>query len=320
MVLRDGNSGVSASEKKPTTLRGLSPGLKRLWGAIPGVTARSPAPRRPSSSPANALARNKQSIGLNLKSGAGKEIYLRLAQRADVVVEEFRPGVAKRLGIDYDTLRVRNPRLIYCSLSGFGQDGPCANRPGYDLQFIAASGLLSALCGPVKPPLVPGAYLSDAVSGVMATVAICAALVQQQKTGTGCYLDLSMLDSVFSLLSVSHGILHPGRPQAEADPAASPFYNLYETADGRYIALGAIRSNSCKALCSELGRPELGERPPANDVERAKLFAFLSESFRRATAAEWTARLSALDVEIATVNTPQEAFAAAQIISRALVL
>ncbi len=266
------------------------------------------------------LNRDKQSITLDLRADAGKEILLRLAERSEVALESYRPGVVSRLGIDYEVMKGRNPRLIYCSLSGFGQDGPCANRPAYDLQFVAASGLLSALCGSVKPPMVPGAYLSDAVSGVMATVAICAALVQQQKTGTGRYIDLSMLDSVFSLLSVSHGISHRDRAQEVADPAASPFYNLYETADGRYIALGAIRPSSCKALCSELGRPELGERPPANDAERAQLFAFLKESFRRATAAEWISRLAGLDVEIAPVNTPQEAFADPQLVSRGLVV
>lgn len=266
------------------------------------------------------LNRYKKSITLDLRAEAGREILLRLAEHSDAALESFRPGVVRRLGIDYDALKGRNPRLVYCSLSGFGQDGPSANRPGYDLQFVAQSGLLSALSGGLEPPHVPGAYLSDAVSGVMAAVAICAALVQQHKAGAGCYIDLAMLDSVFSLLSVSHGISHPGRAREETDPAASPFYDIYETADGRYIALGAIRPDSCKTLCSELGRPELGERQPANAAERAELFAVLNAAFRRATAAEWISRLTALDVEIAPVNTPQEAFADPQLISRGLVV
>jgi len=266
------------------------------------------------------LNRGKKSITLDLRAAAGQEILRGLAERSDAALESYRPGVVRRLGIDYDTLKDRNPRLVYCSLSGFGQDGPGANRPGYDLQFVAASGLLSAMAGTVRPPPVPDAYLSDAVSGLTAMVAICAALVRQREAGVGCYIDLAMLDSVFSLLSVSHGVQRPGRAQEQPNPAASPFYNVYETADGRYLALGAIRPDSCKALCRELGRPELGERPPANAVERAELFAFLSQTFSRATAAEWISRLSALDVEIAPVNTPQEAFADPQLLARGLIV
>jgi CoA:oxalate CoA-transferase len=169
------------------------------------------------------LNRGKKSMTLDLRAAAGKEVLCRLAELNDVVLESYRPGVARRLGIDYDALKGRNPHLVYCSLSGFGQDGPCANRPGYDLQFVAASGLLSALAGAAKPPSVPGAYLSDAVSGLMAAVAISAALVRQQKTAAGCYIDLAMLDSVFSLLSVSHGILRPDAPREAAHAATSPF-------------------------------------------------------------------------------------------------
>jgi alpha-methylacyl-CoA racemase len=264
--------------------------------------------------------RGKKLMTLDLRAEAGREILCRLAELNDVVFEGYRPGVTRRLGIDYEVLKDRNPRLVYCSLSGFGQDGPCANRPGYDLQFVAASGVLSAFAGAGNPPAVPGAYLSDAVSGLTATVAICAALVRQQKIGAGCYIDLAMLDSVFLLLSVSHGILRPGHAREEANPAASPFYNIYETRDGRYLALGAIRPDSCKALCRELGRPELGERQPANAGERAELFAFLSQAFRRATAAEWVSRLAALDIEIAAVNTPQQAFTDPQLVARGLVV
>src|SRR6516225_11268567 len=120
---------------------------------------------RPSSSPTNALGRNKQSIGLNLKSGPGREIYLRLAQRADVIVEEFRPGVAKRLGIDYEVLRVRNSRLIYCAVTGFGQTGPFKNYVGHDLNYIATAGALS-LIGPHDGlPAIPWNWLADYAGG-----------------------------------------------------------------------------------------------------------------------------------------------------------
>lgn len=271
-----------------------------------------------------ALNRGKRSATLDLRSPAGSQILCRMAERSDVLVESYRPGVARRLGIDYDTLRHRNPRLVYCSLSGFGQNGPMAGQPGYDLMFDAASGLLGAFVGTAAPPFVPGAYLSDAVSGLMAVAAVCAAIVPQRERGTGCHIDLAMLDSVFSLLAVSHGIARSGKGKDEneagQDPAASPFYNVYQTADGRYLTLASIRPASCRALCAELGRPELGEREPANENERAGLFKFLTGTFKTATAAEWVARLAPLDIEIASVDTPGEAFENPQLVARGMVV
>jgi crotonobetainyl-CoA:carnitine CoA-transferase CaiB-like acyl-CoA transferase len=262
-----------------------------------------------------ALNRNKRSLALDLRAGAGTEILLRLAQRCDAVIESYRPGVTKRLGIDYVSLSARNPRLVYCSLSGFGQTGPLANRPGYDLLFVAQSGLLSAIAGSGRAPSVPGAYLSDAVSGITAALAICAALVETQKTGKGRYVDLAMLDCAFALLSVSHGVLSDATG-AEGDAYASPFYGIYETADGRYLALGAIRAESSRALCDELGRPEMAKKGFGNPQQRAAVSTFLSETFKRAPASEWLSRLSALDVEIAPVNAPHEAFADPQLVAR----
>jgi crotonobetainyl-CoA:carnitine CoA-transferase CaiB-like acyl-CoA transferase len=267
------------------------------------------------------LNRNKKSMTLDLRSDAGRDILCRLAERNDVVIESYRPGVTRRLGIEYETLKRRNSRLVYCSLSGFGQDGPSAKRPGYDLMFVAASGLLSAIAGADRPPFVPGAYLADAVSGVMAAVAICGAMVRQRATGDGCRIDLAMLDSVFSLLSVSHGVLHVGAKHGEEPGAdASPFYNVYQAADGRYLALAAIRSESRRSLCRELGRPELGEHEPANAQERADVFAFLDRAFKQDSAAAWISRLVPLDIEVAPVNRPQEAFEDPQLIARGLVV
>jgi crotonobetainyl-CoA:carnitine CoA-transferase CaiB-like acyl-CoA transferase len=260
----------------------------------------------------------KRSLTLNLRDEAGREILLRLAQRCDAVIESYRPGVTKRLGIDYASLSALNPRLVYCSLSGFGQTGPLANRPGYDLLFVAQSGLLGAIAESGRAPSMPGAYLSDAVSGITAALAICAALVEVEKTGTGRYVDLAMLDSVFALLSVSHGLLGNSN-SAAADAYASPFYGIYETADGRYLALSAIRAESARTLCRELGRPEMAQWEAGKAPEYAAVSAFLSETFKRAPAGEWLARLSALDIEIAPVNTPHEAFADPQLVARGMV-
>jgi alpha-methylacyl-CoA racemase len=265
-----------------------------------------------------ALNRGKRSLTLNLRAAAGKQILLRLAERCDVALESYRPGVTKRLGIDYVSLSASNPRLVYCSLSGYGQTGPAARNPGYDLLFVAQSGLLSAIAGSGRAA-VPGAYLADAVSGITAALAICAALVEQRKSGEGRYLDLAMLDSAFALLSVSHGVLSDSKTGTE-DAYASPFYEIYETADGRYLALGAIRAESSQALCGELGRPEMAGREFAGAAGQAAVSTFLSETFKRAPLSEWLRRLSALDIEIAPVNAPHEAFADPQLAARGMVV
>ena len=143
----------------------------------------------------NALGRNKKSIGLNLKSGAGKEIFLRLAQRADVVVEEFRPGVAKRLGIDYSMLSARNPRLVYCAVTGFGQTGPYRDFVGHDLNYIATAGALSMIGRKDQPPTIPQNLLADYAGGGMhAAIGVLAALLARHQTGRGQYVDIAMMD------------------------------------------------------------------------------------------------------------------------------
>jgi alpha-methylacyl-CoA racemase len=265
-----------------------------------------------------ALNYGKRSLTLNLRAEPGREILLRLARRCGAAIEGYRPGVTKRLGIDYASLSALNPRLVYCSLSGFGQTGPMAKRPGYDLLFVAQSGLLGAIAENGRAPAIPGAYLSDAVSGITAALAISAALVEVEKTGSGRYVDLAMLDSVFALLSVSHGVL--GNPDSTAaDTYASPFYGIYATADERYVAVSAIRAESARALCRELGRPEMAQWEGGKEPEHAEVSAFLSEAFKRAPASEWLSRLSALDIEIAPVNTPYEAFADPQLVARGMV-
>jgi alpha-methylacyl-CoA racemase len=264
-----------------------------------------------------ALNRGKRSLTLNLRAEAGREVLLRLARRYDAVIESYRPGVTQRLGIDYASLNALNPRLVYCSLSGFGQTGPLANRPAYDLLFVAQSGLLAAIAGKAAPA-VPGAYLSDAVSGITAALAISAALVDAVKTGRGRYVDLAMLDSAFALLAVSHGVLTT--PDSNpADAYASPFYGIYATADGRCVALSAIGAESARTLCRELGRPEMAQGEGGKPPDYATVSAFLSEAFKRAPANEWLSRLSALGIEIAPVNSPYEAFADPQLVARGMV-
>jgi crotonobetainyl-CoA:carnitine CoA-transferase CaiB-like acyl-CoA transferase len=265
---------------------------------------------RPSSSPANALARNKQSIGLNLKSGPGKEIYLRLAQRADIVVEEFRPGVAKRLGIDYDTLRSRNPRLIYCAVTGFGQTGPFKNYVGHDLNYVATAGALS-LMGPENGlPAIPWNWLADYAGGGMhAAIGVLAALVARGQSGRGQYVDIAMLDGVMLLLAQALSAhFTSGRvPRRGSTPmdGAAPHYNRYYTKDGKIITIASMEpwfyANLCHALnCDEY----LADQ---NNKEKwPEIHARFTQLFTTRTRDEWFDHLSKSDICVGKMLTLDE--------------
>lgn len=278
------------------------------------------------------LNRGKRSLALDLRQEAGREALARLATRADVLIESYRPGVAGRLGAGWEQLSQRNARLVYCSLSGYGQTGPDRSRPAYDLNLVAASGLLGAIFGAPEPSSsesltdgpsaevpgthfgVPGAYLADAVSGLTATLAIVLALLERERTGRGRYVDLAMLDSAFSLLTVSHGLRRVGREE----PEPSPLYAIYETSDGRHVALAAIRPSSRRALFEGLGRSDLAD-PASAEAGETDLARVLRDAFLTATAEEWIERLRPLDVEIEPVRRSDEAFDDSRLRSRGLV-
>jgi alpha-methylacyl-CoA racemase len=283
---------------------------------------RPPGEPTPISAEDLVLNRGKRSLTLNLRSKDGRELLYRLVERNDVLIESNRPGVARRLGIDYESLGKRAERLIYCSLSGFGQDGPYSGRPGYDLIFVALSGALHALVGRRAPPFSPGLYLSDAVSGLTAAFAISVALLNRERSGEGAYLDLAMLDSIFSLLATSHGLQRGSQTPSsgEAESGSSPLYRVYETADGRHLALAAIRESSCRALFEALGRAELAAQARSQGEGAVRAGQFLERTFKTGTAAEWSERLAKLDVEIAPVVSPQEAFSDPQLAFRRMVL
>ncbi|MDX1385493.1 MAG: CaiB/BaiF CoA-transferase family protein, partial [Thermoanaerobaculia bacterium] len=264
------------------------------------------------------LNRGKRSIGLDLRRPAGQEVLHRLVVGVDVLIESYRPGVTERLGADWTTLSRINPRLVYCSLSGFGQTGPDRSLPAYDLNFAALSGLLSALCGGDQPPRVPDAYVADGVSGLVATIAVAVALLERERNGAGRWLDLAMLDSAFALLGVFHGLGPRAAGGAHGAAGASPLYSVYACADGRYVAVAAIRPASTELLCDELGRPELAAKARAGEGEAVA--AGLAAAFATAPAAEWVERLRAKAIEIAAVNRPDEAFSDPQLVDRGLQL
>lgn len=277
-----------------------------------------------SGSPYNALNRNKKSIGLNLKSGPGKEIYMRLAQRADIVVEEYRPGVAKRLGIDYDTLSARNPRLIYCAITGYGQDGPYRDSVGHDLNYIATAGALSMLGRAGQPPTIPHNLLADYAGGGMhGAIGVLAALAARQNTGRGQYVDISMLDGTIALLAQTFSTFFatgklPQRGETTLD-GALPHYNAYLTRDSKYITVGAIEpwffANLCRALGCEQYIPHEYDSSMRDEIQR-----HFAEQFKTKTRDEWFDILSKNDICVGRMNTLDEVGGDPQVRARKMIV
>lgn len=259
----------------------------------------------------NALGRNKRSIVLNLRQEEGRRIFYRLAKTADVVLEGFRPGVVKRLAVDYETLREINPRIVYCSLSGYGQDGPYSGLVGHDINYISIGGALGIIGSPDGPPAIPFNIIADfAAGGLHAAYAILAALLARERTGRGQYLDIAMSDGVIYLLALpfmqyfSSG--RPLRPGAEMLNGGAPFYNVYETKDGRWLSIGSLEPHFYANLCRALGREDFV--PLQGDTSRwDEMSAFLREAFRGKTRDEWFDLLRQTDVCVAPVYGLDEA-------------
>ncbi len=275
-------------------------------------------------SPYNALNRNKKSIGLNLKSAPGKEIYLKLVEDADVVVEEYRPGVAKRLGIDYDTLKASNPRLIYCAVTGYGQDGPYRDLVGHDLNYIATAGVLSLLGRPGQPPTIPHNLIADYAGGGMhGAIGVLAALVARTHTGRGQYVDISMMDGSLALLAQSFSTFFasgqvPKRGETMLD-GGIPNYNVYATKDGKIITIGSLEPWFFANLCRALGRDDLIEHE-FNPAKREEIHRFFAESFRTKTRDEWFEILGKTDICVGRMLTLDEVPNDPQVLARKMIV
>jgi alpha-methylacyl-CoA racemase len=268
--------------------------------------------------------RGMQRIRLDLKSTAGRETFLRMTERADVVLESFRPGVVGRLGVGYDDVKSRNPRIVYCSTSGYGQTGPWAQWAGHDLNYLAVAGYLhnTERAAGGKPP-VPGATIADSAGGGLhAVTAILAALVAREHTGDGSYVDVSVADGMLALMALQvDEHLASGR---EHDPGSAPLgghfacYDTYATADGRWLAVAAIEPRFWANLCRLLGLDELTDMQydaDAQDGVRARLAACFASRPRD----EWVPQLAPADTCVAPVLSPAEAASAPQFAERGAV-
>jgi alpha-methylacyl-CoA racemase len=253
-----------------------------------------------------AVNRGKRSLALDLKAPAGRDAFLKMAAKADVVVESFRPGVIDKLGVGYAALAAQNPKIVVCSISGYGATGPYAHRAGHDLDYIALAGVL-AMGGRVDgAPGMPGVQIADLAGGALwSATAILGALVGRERTGKGAHLDISMTEGALALLAAEIGNLDCGVGVTRGTGVLNgglACYNVYRTKDDRYLAVGALEPKFWIALNQAIGRPPNVAEIVGKPTEQAKTRAELQAIFDTKTAVEWHELLAKHDccVEIVT--------------------
>ncbi|MGW7341169.1 CaiB/BaiF CoA transferase family protein [Streptomyces sp. NPDC054808] len=255
--------------------------------------------------------RNKRSVVVDLKAPDGPARVLDLAERADVLIEGYRPGVAERLGVGPEDCHARNPRLVYGRMTGWGQEGPLAQRAGHDIGYIALTGALGMIGAPDAPPPAPANLLGDYAGGSLyLVVGVLAALHHARASGTGQVVDAAIVDGTAHLSSMIHGMLAAGgwqdRRGANLLDGGCPFYGTYETADGRHMAVGALEPQFYAEFMRLLGIPGLA--PARDDMSRwPELRAAVAARFRSRTRDEWTAVFAGSDACAAPVLSLREA-------------
>ena len=272
----------------------------------------------------NAINRNKRSLTLNLKSDAGRDLFKRLAARADVVIEGNRPGVMERLGVGWEELRHANPKLVMCSITGFGQDGPWAQRAGHDLNYMAIAGALGLNAAPGGPPHPLGVQVADIGAGAQgAATAILGALLEVSLGAEGRHLDVSMTDGALSWLAVALAqVREEGEVPARAELRLTgryACYRVYETRDGRFYSVGALEPKFWEELCAVFERPDLVERQYMEGDEQVALQREVAAIFATRTRDEWQALLGARDVCCEPVLELDEVREHPQLLARGLV-
>jgi len=270
------------------------------------------------------LARNKRSMTLNLKTDAGREIFHRLAADVDVVLEGFRPGVTARLGVDYATLAQLNPRLVYCAITGFGQDGPYRDLVGHDLNYIATAGALSMFGRPGQMPAIPHNLIADYAGGGMhGAIGILAALMARTQTGRGQYVDISMMDGTLALMAQTFsGFFANGRLPKRGETSMDggiPNYDVYLTKDDKYITVGAIEpwffANLCRAMGCEQFIPHEFDSSKREEIRRH----FIA-TFKTKTRDEWWEILTKADICAGKMNTLDEVPNDPQVLARKMIV
>lgn len=268
-----------------------------------------------------AVNRGKRSVALDLKAPQGRALFLRLVEHSDAVVEGFRPGVAARLGISYQDLAPRRPALVYCSLTGYGQDGPDRSRAGHDVAYLARSGILGATRGADGAPVIPAVPVADLAGGMLAALAVAAGLVDARTCGRGAYVDASMLEVLVSWAAPV--LLAPLGASGDVSPdwlrGGLVCYHVYRTQDGRHVALGALEERFFEAFCRAVGRPDLiparlTRADPANPAYRA-----LADLFASRDLAAWVRLAREVDTVLEPVRDPAEVREDPHLVARRLV-
>lgn len=271
------------------------------------------------------LNRGKRSLTLNLKTDEGREIFRTLAERADVVVEGFRPGVAERLGVDYTTLSARNPRLVYCSISGYGQTGPMRGAAGHDINYISLAGILGLSGRAGDAPAIPPVQIGDLFGGaMMALSGILMALVERHSTGKGRWVDVSMTDGSMAMLAFHAVAGLAGAPNPERGntilTGMFPCYETYRCADGGYVSVGSLEPWFWTGLVSALGRDDLAGLQYAAGDEGARVKGELAAIFATKTRKEWERFFEGKDVCFSPVLDLDEALSHPNAAARGMVV
>lgn len=253
------------------------------------------------------LYRNKEHVSLDLKTPQGKEIFFKLVERADVLLEGFRPGATDRLGVDYRSVKRVNPQIIYCSITGYGQTGPYRDRAGHDANYLGVAGVLDLIGEKDKPPSIPGVQIADIAGGSLnGAIGILLALFARERTGVGQHIDISMTDAMAGFMQIpllSRQAL--GQTFERSDNILShryAFYTTYETYDNEYLTLGALEYRFWETLCNTLGVPEYAPLQ-YDEPRRVEILETLRKKFKQKTLAQWEETLADLDICWGPVNT-----------------
>jgi len=266
------------------------------------------------------INRNKRGLLLDLKKPEGVEVFLRLAETADVIVESFRPGVVDKLGVGFSAVTAVNPKIAYCSISGYGQDGPYKDLAGHDINYLGYAGVLDQIGREGGDPALPNFQIADLLGGALtAAMGILAVVLEAQRSGRGRYIDVAMTDSVlahtyFSMLRLNDAG-HSLPRGSDLLSGGLPCYAAYRCADGRHMAVGALEGKFWKTCCALLGQPAWSERQ-----WDAGLRSEVAALFATRTRDDWAKLFAAVDCCVTPVLTPEEAMDDAQITARGMVL
>jgi len=267
----------------------------------------------------NFLARNKKSIVLNLKVAEGKDVFYKLASTADVIYESYRPGVVKRLGIDYETISKINPRIIYCSISSYGQDGPYKELPGHDPNFRALAGLISAETDMNDKPLVSGVTSADSSGALHSVIGILCALIARDKTGEGQYIDVTFADSALNLgsLLLGHYMATGLTPKTRE---IKLMQNAWETKDGKFLVTAPVESYFWERFCRALGLEELIPLQYSNGKKYEEVVSIIADKMKTKTRDEWFEILKEANTCVSPVLSFKEVLTNPQFVHRQMIM